>query len=158
MRILGIAIGIVCIILCHWFVIGITTLIYLTTAGDYISAVLSAVFLSIMFSENLYQKPKEKIDSVVKAFKKGYTNLMSKYLIAYLPIKLVIHLLYLCVLLTYHVNSLGYVNVPENILYLCELNRYGIVILYAGEKMIKEIGKDKPRRRILSDTFDENEN
>lgn len=82
MRILGIAIGIVFIILCHWFVIGITTLIYLTTAGDYISAVLSAVFLSIMCSENLYQKPKEKIDSVVKAFKKGYTNLMSKYLIA----------------------------------------------------------------------------
>ena len=98
-----------------------------------------------------------EINSVFKAFRRGFTKGNVNSIIPKLYIKTLINLFYLIILILAQIEDLKLATLPSGLSYFCTLNKYGIVIVFAVEKIIKSVAAEKKRKRILTETFIEQE-
>ena len=126
---------------------------------DYIVSVGCCLLISITASDKIYLPAETEIDSSLKAFRKGFTEGLSFRLFPFLPTKTIIHIIYLAILVTSQVITLyfkdSWIHNSEFYRFL-EINKYGIVIMYAFEKIISSISskEEKERIKIMQETSD----
>lgn len=128
-------------------------LLSLIKIGEYIAVIIYIALLSILSSNYLYQSPKTVVDSAYKAFKSGFTQF--NVWLSRLPLKTIINIVYLIILIVAHIQDLGYYKFPEYLSYFLTLNKYGLLIIWAIEKIIKSIKPDIERSKILKEAFAE---
>lgn len=121
--------------------------------GDYISVLIYTLLLALISSNILYQSPEIVVNSTAKAFKKGFTESSVNNILAQLPLKVIINLLYLVVLIIAQIEDLGYIHFSDGVSYFCTLNKYGIVIILTVEKIIKSFKPEKERAKVITETF-----
>lgn len=121
--------------------------------GEYIAVIIYTALLSILSSNSLYQSPKTVVDTPYKAFKSGFTQF--NVWLSRLPLKTIINIIYLLILIVAHIQDLGYYKFPEDLSYFLTLNKYGLLIIWAIEKIIKSIKPDIERSKILKEAFAE---
>lgn len=139
---------------------GIGRLSYLlcsTNIGGYIAVIIYTLLLALMAANSLYLSPLVKVDSCIKAFRKGFTKASVNHLIPNLYIKTIINLFYLIILILAQIEDLKLATFPSGASYFCTLNKYGIVIVFAIEKIIKSFAPEKKRTEILTEAFVEQE-
>lgn len=128
-----------------------------TELGCYIAVLVYTLIFSILSSSKIYLSPDIKVDSALKAFKKGFTVSSIRHIFSILYLRVIIEVAYLVVLILAQIEELGFCTFPEEVSLFFTLNKYGIVIMVAVEKIIKSIAPERERRKILSDTFVEQE-
>lgn len=126
-------------------------------AGGYIAVLIYTSLLAIHANNNLYQQPSETVNSFCSAFKREFTIANLNNIIAKLPLKVLINLSYLIILILTQIEELGYYAFSANLSYFCKLNKYGIVIIFAVEKIVNSVNLDKKRKKILLSTSIKNE-
>lgn len=126
--------------------------------GGYIKVILYTLVLGVLSSEIIYQSPKQEINSAWDAFKSGLTKANVNNFWANMPLNVIINLFYLIVLILAQVDDLGYCEFSKGGSLFLTLNKYGIVILFAVQKIIKSVVPDKARAKIMLEAFVEKEN
>ena len=126
---------------------------------DYIVSVVCCLLISITASDKIYLSAKTEINSSIKAFRKGFTEGLSFRLFPFLPTKTIIHVIYLAILVTSQVITLYFKDswiYNSEFYHFLEINKYGIVIMYAFEKIISSISskEEKERIKIMRETSD----
>lgn len=129
-----------------------------TDIGSYIAVIIYTLLLALMSSNMLYISPSEPIDSVKKAFRKGFTGASVNHIVPNLYLKTIINLAYVIVLILAQLEDLGFAKFSKEMSYFCTLNKYGIVIVFAMEKIIKSFKPENERAKILVEAFVEQEN
>lgn len=130
---------------------------------DYIVSVLCCLLISITASNKIYLPAGIEIDSSLKAFKKGFTECISSGFFHFLPTKTIVHVFYLVILIASHIVTLYFVDSSvygSDFYRFLEINKYGIVIMYAFEKIITSISSKEEKERIqtlkeISDKLEE---
>lgn len=138
-------------------VICLADFICTTELGCYIAVLVYTLIFSILSSSKIYLSPDIKVDTALKAFKKGFTVSSIRHIFSILYLRVIIEVAYLVVLILAQIEELGFCTFPEEVSLFFTLNKYGIVIMVAVEKIIKSIAPERERRKILSDTFVEQE-
>ena len=134
-------------------------LIYEYPIFDYIVSVIGCLLAAVASMESIYFVPGETVDTYLKAFKKGYTEGISKSFLTVFPIKISIHIIYIFTLIASHIISLYFKDYPiynSEFFRFLEVNKYGIVIMYAFEKIIDSIKKKDGQKQmeIMNETCD----
>ena len=129
-----------------------------TNLGCYIAVIVYTLLLALMSTDVVYLSPSIRVDSALKAFRKGFTSGSVNHIVPNLYLKTIINIFYLVILILAQIEDLGFVKFSDDVSYFFELNKYGIVIVFAIEKIIKSIAPEKRRKRIILDTFIEQEN
>ena len=129
---------------------------------DYIISVICCLLVSITASEKIYLPVNAEINSYGKAFRKGYTEGISMRVFPFIQTKTAVHIVYLMILIASHIITLYFKDAPiynSDIYEFLEVNKYGIVIMYAFEKIISSISKkeESERIKILNETSKEME-
>ena len=128
-----------------------------TELGCYIAVLVYTLLFSILSSSKIYLSPDIKVDTAFKAFKKGFTVSSIRHIFSILYLRVIIEVAYLVILILAQIEELGFCAFPKEVSLFFTLNKYGIVIMVAVEKIIKSIAPERERRKILSDTFVEQE-
>ena len=126
---------------------------------DFIVSVVSYLMISITSFDKIYVPVGTEIDSGFKAFRKGYTEGISMRILSCMPVKIVVHITYLLILIASQIISLYFSDCPiytSEFYTFLEVNKYGIVIMYAFEKIFASISKndEKEKTKILQETYD----
>lgn len=119
--------------------------------------IVLAIFSSNFARKQLYQDRKEKIDSVKKAFKKGYTKFSAQTPIVFLPINIFLYGTYLLCLIVSQLSTIPTTNIfSPDFIDWCRLHEYGIIILVATKEFLGAFNSknDKERNVILHDILD----
>lgn len=140
------------------FLIWLSTTICATKLGCYFAVIVYTLLLSILSSSKIYLSPDVKVDTAYKVFKKGFTVSSIRHIFSILYLRVVIEIAYLVFLVLAQIEELGFCALPTELSDFCTLNKYGIIILFAVEKIIKSVEPERERRKILSNTFVEQEN
>lgn len=136
----------------------LATTICATKLGCYFAVIVYTLLLSILSSSKIYLSPDDKVDTAYKVFKKGFTVSSIRHIFSILYLRVVIEIAYLVFLVLAQIEELGFYTLPTELSFFCTLNKYGIIILFAVEKILKSIEPERERRKILSNTFVEQEN
>lgn len=128
-------------------------LLSLIKIGEYIAVIIYIALLSVLAANALYQSPKTAVDSAYKAFKGGFTQF--NVWLSKLPLKTIINVVYLAILIIAQIQDLGYYKFPEDLSHFLTLNKYGLLIIWAIEKIIKSVKPDMARAQILKEAFEE---
>ena len=123
--------------------------------GGYVAVLIYTFLFSIISSKSLYISPDLKVDSRIKAFKKGFTKMSAVSVLPNLHIRTILEIAYLMFLVLSQVEELSLCTYPASVSLFLILNKYGIVIMVAVEKIIKSINPERDRRKILVDTATE---
>lgn len=129
-----------------------------TNVGSYIAVIIYTLLLALMAADILYLSPSENVDSISKAFRRGFTSGSINNIIPNLYLKTIINLFYLVILILAQIEDLGFASFPDGVSYFFTLNKYGIVIVFAIEKIIKSLAPERKRMKILTEAFVEQEN
>lgn len=121
--------------------------------GEYLAVIIYIALLSVLASNDLYQSPKTTVDTAYKAFKSGFTQF--NVWLSKLPLKTIINVVYLAILIIAQIQDLGYYKFPEELSHFLTLNKYGLLIIWAIEKIIKSVKPDMERAKILKEAFEE---
>lgn len=121
--------------------------------GSYIQVLIYTLILGALSSNSLYLSPKQEINSAWDAFRNGFTKGNVNNFFAHIPLNMLINLFYLVILIVAHVEDLEYCTLPNEVSYFFTLNKYGIVIVLAIQKVIKSVTPDKERAKILTEAF-----
>lgn len=128
-------------------------LLSLIKIGEYIAVIIYIALLSVLAANSLYQSPKTVIDTEYKAFKSGFTQF--NVWLSKLPLKTIINVVYLAILIIAQIQDLGYYKFPEDLSHFLTLNKYGLLIIWAIEKIINSVKPDMERAKILKEAFEE---
>ena len=128
-----------------------------TAAGEYIAVITYTVFLALMATNEVYISPSLKVDSKRKAFRRGFTSASVNNIIPNLYLKTIINVAYLAILICAQIEDLNLLQFNSAFSYFCTLNKYGIVIVFAIEKIISSIASEKKRGSTLTEAFVEQE-
>lgn len=128
-------------------------LLSLIKIGEYIAVIIYIALLTVLASNSFYQSPKTVIDTAYKAFKSGFTQF--NVWLSKLPLKTIINVVYLAILIIAQIQDLGYYKFPEELSHFLTLNKYGLLIIWATEKIIKSVKPDMERAKILKEAFEE---
>lgn len=134
---------------------------YLTQSklGKYICVIIYTIVLAInasdFFAKNFYQNRETHIINKATAFKNGFTFMSSNFIVAHLPIKLLINVFYLICLIVAQMFSLELIGNNEFVSF-CRLNEYGILIYLAVKEIFEVYAKkqEKTRLDIVADVLD----
>ena len=140
-----------------YFLFQLALIVCSTQLGCYIAAIIYTLLLSILSSSKIYLSPEVKVDTAFKAFKKSFTISSGGHIFSILYLRVIIEVAYLLFLVLAQVEELGFCAFSDEVSFFFTINKYGIVILVAIEKILKFIEGDRKRRKILSDTFVEQE-
>lgn len=140
------------------FLFWLATTICATKLGCYFAVVVYTLLLSILSSSKTYLSPDVKVDTAYKVFKKAFTVSSIRHIFSILYLRVIIEIAYLVFLVLAQIEELGFCTLPAELSFFCTLNKYGIIILFAVEKIIKSVEPERERRKILSNTFVEQEN
>ena len=154
-KILFAAFGVVLIVGDLWALWGLKELgEYLTgfPLGAYICVLVYTILLALMSSDAIckifFLDRTQNVNSILSAFKAGYTRAASHMFVFYIPIKPIIYSLYLLCLIVSQIVSMGYAFLSDEVVAFCQLNEYGIVILIAIQEMINSWKKKAEKKRI----------
>ena len=125
--------------------------------GNYIAVIIYTSCLAVMSIKDLYISPLHSVDSPIKAFRKGFKQANVNNIIPNLYLRTVIHIAYLVILVIAQLEELQLIKINSELSFFCMLNKYGIVIIFAIEKIISSINNEKKRLAIIHDTFVEQE-
>ena len=135
--------------------IGTSFLIALLPGADYWFVLLYTIILALIGYSGFYRSPKEEPQSLLDAFKIGYTKQASKFFLARLSTNVFIQSAYISILILSQINDLGIIELSDISAYFVNLNKYGIVIIFAIQKLISEMEKSISKRKALMDAYDE---
>lgn len=122
-----------------------------SAAGKYVAVMTYTILLALMATNELYISPSLKVDSKGKAFRRGFTNGGVNNIIPNLYLKTIINIAYLAILICAQIEDLNLVQFNREFSYFCTLNKYGIVVIFAIEKMISSIASEKKRKKTLNE-------
>lgn len=134
---------------------------YLTQSklGKYICVIIYTIVLAInasdFFAKNFYQNREIRITNKATAFKNGFTFMSSNFIVAHLPIKLLINGFYLICIIVAQMFSLGLIG-DNGFVSFCRFNEYGILIYLAVKEIFEVYAKkqEKTRLDIVADVLD----
>ena len=134
---------------------------YLTQSklGKYICVIIYTIMLAInasdFFAKNFYQNREISITNKATAFKNGFTFMSSNFIIAHLPIKLLINGFYLICIIVAQMFSLELIG-DNGFVSFCRFNEYGILIYLAVKEIFEAYAKkqEKIRLNIVADVLD----
>ena len=144
-------------ILTVWGVWLLSALLEKVVFGNYIKVIIYTLILAVLSTNSLYFSPKQEINSALDVFKNGFTKANVNNFFAQIPLNVIINLLYLIILIVAQVQDLEYCKLPEEVSYFFTMNKYGIVIVLAIQKVIKGVTPDKERAKIMLEAFVEKE-
>lgn len=128
--------------------------IALLPASDYLFVLLYTVLLSVWGYEGFYRSPKLEAESAEDAFKTGYTREASKVFIVRVSINVFVQVAYIVILVFSQLEDLGFIKMVEEGSYFLSLNKYGIIIVYAVQKLITEIKKATKTNQIINESYE----
>lgn len=134
---------------------------YLTQSklGKYICVIIYTIVLAInasdFFAKNFYQNRETHIINKATAFKNGFTFMSSNFIVAHLPIKLLINVFYLVCIIVAQMFSLELIG-DNGFVSFCRFNEYGILIYLAVKEIFEIYAKkqEKTRLDIVADILD----
>ena len=134
---------------------------YLTQSklGKYICVIIYTIVLAInasdFFAKNFYQNREIRITNKATAFKNGFTFMSSNFIVAHLPIKLLINVFYLICIIVAQMFSLEVIG-DNGFVAFCRFNEYGILIYLAVKEIFEVYAKkqEKTRLDIVADVLD----
>ena len=134
---------------------------YLTQSklGKYICVIIYTIVLAInasdFFAKNFYQDRETHIINKATAFKNGFTFMSSNFIVAHLPIKLLINVFYLICIIVAQMFSLELIG-DNGFVSFCRFNEYGILIYLAVKEIFEVYAKkqEKTRLDIVADVLD----
>ena len=153
------------VVLIIW-IASVTSVLYLWFAlieyaiTEYVISVLFFLWVSVTDSDKIYLPKEAIIDSPIKAFKKGLIESFSSNI--FYVTKTFAHIIYIFILVISQIIALYFKDswICDSEFYrFLEVNKYGIVIMYAFEKIISSISDKnrKVRKHLLKEMSDERE-
>ena len=134
---------------------------YLTQSklGKYICVIIYTIVLAInasdFFAKNFYQDRETHIINKATAFKNGFTFMSSNFIVAHLPIKLLINGFYLICIIVAQMFSLELIG-DYGFVSFFRFNEYGLLIYLAVKEIFEVYAKklEKTRLDIVADVLD----
>lgn len=121
--------------------------------GKYVAVIVYTILLTIISSTTIYHSPKKEITNAWEVYKNGFTRANINNIIPRIPLKAIINIFYVLALIFAQIEDLGFCTFPDEVSYFFTLNKYGIVIVLAIEKILKSFKPDLERAKILSEAF-----
>ncbi|MBE7079580.1 MAG: hypothetical protein E7380_06980 [Clostridiales bacterium] len=127
--------------------------------GKYICVIIYTILMAInaadFFAKTFYQNREISITNKTTAFKNGFTFMSSNFIVAHLPIKLLINIFYLICIIVAQMFSLGLIG-NNGFVSFCQFNEYGILVYLAVKEIFEVYAKkqEKTRLDIVADVLD----
>lgn len=122
---------------------------------DYICVLIYTALLAIYSNNKLYISPQESIETPKDAFREGFTRGNLNNIFSEFPLRTLINLAYLAILVCAQIEELQLCTFSTEWSYFFTLNKYGLIVLFATEKIIAGFKPDAKRAKIMMDKWRE---